>query len=118
MLQPPAAPEEESSGATSWVAGAAMLMMFATLGSAITGMLRDIAIGHVYGRTVIADAFYNAATIPDFLYFLVAGGALRTGFVPVFTELMARGEEERAWRTFSALFWLLALIAALLATAG
>lgn len=111
-------PREQSSGATSWMANAAILMIFATLASAVTGMFRDIAIGHVYGRTVIADAFYNAATIPDFLYFLVAGGALRTGFVPVFTELMAKGEEDRAWRMFSAIFWLLSMIAALLAGAG
>lgn len=117
-LAPGAAPEETSSGASSWVANAAVLMMFATLASAITGMFRDIAIGHVYGRTVVADAFYNAATIPDFLYFLVAGGALRTGFVPVFTALVAQGEEDRAWRTFSALFWLLLMVAALLAAGG
>ncbi len=110
--------DEQSSGATSWMANAAILMMFATLASAITGMFRDIAIGHVYGRSVVADAFYNAATIPDFLYFLVAGGALRTGFVPVFTELMARDEEDRAWRMFSAIFWMLSGIAALLAGAG
>ncbi len=100
------------------MANAAILMIFATLASAVTGMFRDIAIGHVYGRTVVADAFYNAATIPDFLYFLVAGGALRTGFVPVFTELMAKGEEDRAWRTFSAIFWLLAMFSAVLAGAG
>ncbi len=117
-IRPGAAPEEASSGATAWMANAAILMMFATLASAITGMFRDIAIGHVYGRTVIADAFYNAATIPDFLYFLVAGGALRTGFVPVFTEMVAKGEEDRAWRTFSALFWLLSMLAAMLAGTG
>ncbi len=116
QLTPP--PEEQSSGATSWMANAAILMMFATLASAVTGMLRDVAIGHQFGRTVVADAFYNAATIPDFLYFLVAGGALRTGFLPVFTELMAKGEEHRAWRTFSSLFWLLSIFAALLAVSG
>lgn len=118
VIAPGAAPEETSSGATSWVANAAILMMFATLASAVTGMFRDIAIGYVYGRTVVADAFYNAATIPDFLYFLVAGGALRTGFVPVFTALMAKGEEERAWRTFSALFWLLLIVSTVLAMGG
>jgi putative peptidoglycan lipid II flippase len=115
---PPPQAAEQSSGATSWMANAAILMIFATFASAVTGMFRDIAIGHVYGRSVVADAFYNAATIPDFLYFLVAGGALRTGFVPVFTELMARGEEDRAWRMFSAMFWLLSMVAALLAGAG
>ncbi|MEA3401926.1 MAG: murein biosynthesis integral membrane protein MurJ [Armatimonadota bacterium] len=109
---------QQPGGATSWMADAAILMMFATLMSAITGLLREAAIGHQYGRGYITDAFYNALTIPDFLYFLVAGGALRTGFVPVFTELMARGQEDRAWRTFSTLFWLLAMVSALLAGAG
>lgn len=111
-------PEQEASGATSWMANAAILMMFATLMSAVTGLLRESAISYRFGSGHVTDAFYNALTIPDFLYFLVAGGALRTGFVPVFTELMARGKTERAWRTFSALFWLLAMVSAVLAGAG
>ncbi len=112
-------PVEETStgGATSWMASAAFLMIFATFMSGVTGLLRDVAIGARFGRTG-ADTFFNAASVPDLLYFLVAGGALRTGFVPVFTQFLARGEEDRAWRTFSALFWLLALGAGVMAALG
>ncbi len=105
------------SGATSWMASAAFLMIFATFMSGATGLLRDVAIGNRFGQAG-ADAFFQASRVPDLLYFLVAGGALRTGFVPVFTELVARGEEDKAWRIFSALFWLLALVAGVLATVG
>jgi len=63
------------SGATSWMASAAILMVFATFMSGLTGLLRDVAIGARFGREG-ADAFFNASSIPDLLYFLVAGGAL------------------------------------------
>ncbi len=99
------------------MASAAVLMVFATFMSGLTGLLRDVAIGARFGREG-ADAFFNASSIPDLLYFLVAGGALRTGFVPVFTKYLAEGKEQQAWRTFSALFWLLAMGAALLAGVG
>jgi len=99
------------------MASAAVLMVFATFMSGLTGLLRDVAIGARFGREG-ADAFFNASSIPDLLYFLVAGGALRTGFVPVFTKYLAQGKEQQAWRTFSALFWLLAMGAALLAGVG
>ena len=109
--------EKTPSGATSWMASAAFLMIFATFMSGVTGLLRDIAIGARFGREG-ADAFFNASSLPDLMYFLVAGGALRTGFVPVFTKYLAQGEEKQAWRTFSALFWLLALAAGLLSAVG
>lgn len=109
--------EEPTPGATSWMASAAYLMVFATFMSGVTGLLRDVAIGAQFGQTG-ADTFFNAASVPDLLYFLVAGGALRTGFVPVFTRFLARGEEDRAWRTFSALFWLLALASGIMSAVG
>ena len=117
-MPPQSEPVTEPTGATSWMAKAAILMIFATLGSAVTGMFRDIAIAHTYGSSAIADAFYNAATVPDFLYFMIAGGALRTGFVPVFTEFMAKGDEDGAWRMFSAIFWILAFASAIVAALG
>ena len=40
---------------------------------------------------------------------LVADAALSGAFVPVFSELLEKGDRRRAWRVASTLFWLLLL---------
>jgi putative peptidoglycan lipid II flippase len=40
---------------------------------------------------------------------LVADAALSSAFVPVFSELLEKGERKRAWRVASSLFWLIML---------
>ena len=40
---------------------------------------------------------------------LVADAALSSAFVPVFSELLEKGERKRAWRVASSLFWLILL---------
>jgi len=91
------------------LAGAAALMIFAVLGSAITGLIREIAIAREFGTSGELSAYVAAFGVPDFVYFLIAGGALRTGFIPVFTDYTARGRSDQAWKTFSTLFCLLLL---------
>jgi peptidoglycan biosynthesis protein MviN/MurJ (putative lipid II flippase) len=44
---------------------------------------------------------------PETISILIAGGALATGFVPVFTDYLSRGEDERASHTFRAMLTLL-----------
>ena len=88
---------------------AAALMVFATLGSSITGLAREIVFAHEFGTGPDYNAYLQAFGVPDLFYFLIAGGALRTGFIPVFTQYMAEGRADKAWRTFSVTFWVLLL---------
>lgn len=100
------------------LAGAAALMMGLTLLSALTGLVRVMVFGRQFGATGEIGAYFQAFRIPDFIYFLLAGGALRTGFVPVFTEYMAKGRAVQAWRTFSNTLWIIILVATALVTLG
>ncbi len=103
--------EAAETAPSQGLAGAAVLMMATTLLSAVTGLIRASALTWHYGATEDLNAYFQAFRIPDFVYFLVAGGAMRTGFVPVFSQYLARGERERAWRTFSATLWIMLLVA-------
>ena len=47
------------------------------------------------------DAFFAAFRIPDFLFQLVAAGALSSALIPVVAALLAADEEARAWRVVS-----------------
>src|SRR5207245_7997428 len=52
------------------------------------------------------NAFTVAFQVPNLFRALVADAALSSAFVPVFSELLEKGERKRAWRVASSLFWL------------
>jgi len=57
-----------------------------TLISRITGLVRDVVIGQVFGASPAADAFFVAFKIPNLFRRLFAEGAFAQSFVPVFGE--------------------------------
>jgi len=103
--------EAAGTAPSQGLAGAALLMMATTLVSAVTGLIRASALTWHYGATGDLNAYFQAFRIPDFVYFLVAGGAMRTGFVPVFSQYLAQGRREQAWKTFSNTLWIMLLVA-------
>ena len=52
------------------------------------------------------NAFTVAYQIPNLIRSLVADAALGAAFVPIFNELLTKGERERAWRVASTVWWL------------
>jgi putative peptidoglycan lipid II flippase len=90
------------------VGRAALMLALMVALSRLTGFGRLMVTSYLYGVSEVTDAYNAAFNIPDTLNILIAGGALATGFVPVFTQLLSRGETERAQRTFRAMWTLLA----------
>jgi putative peptidoglycan lipid II flippase len=76
-------------------------MMAAILASRLLGLVRNAVISHQFGQKYWADVYFGAFQIPDLLYFLIAGGALSSAFIPVFTEYLTKGREKEAWHLFS-----------------
>jgi putative peptidoglycan lipid II flippase len=107
-------PEEQSR---EGVASAAVLMIVTILMSAAAGLARDMLYAWQFERATYA-AFVMAFRVPDFVFILLAGGALRTGFVPVFTGLYERGAVAAAWRTFNACLAGLLLVAGCIIALG
>ncbi|MCS6863420.1 MAG: hypothetical protein NZT92_24200, partial [Abditibacteriales bacterium] len=62
----------------STIAGAAALMMVMILLSRVSGLIRQLVISHLFGVTWQTGAYVSAFNIPDFIYFLISGGALAT----------------------------------------
>ncbi len=90
-----------------------MVMAFVLL-SRVLGVVREIVIGHFYGQGTTTDIYTAAFRIPDVLQYLVAGGALATVFVPVFTEYWEKGQKKDAWRVFGSVISIVAVVAAIL----
>ena len=83
------------------------LFAVATGASRLVGMLREAATAWIFtvqGEAI--NAFTVAYQIPNLIRSLVADAALGAAFVPIFNELLTKGERERAWRVASTVWWL------------
>lgn len=87
--------------------------MFAFVLSNLIGLVRQILVSRTFGTNQSLDAFYAAATFPDLLFSLLAGGALASAFVPTFTGFLATEKRDDAWRLASAITNLVILILSL-----
>ena len=67
-----------------------------TMGSRVLGFLRDILIASVLGASPVADAFFVAFKLPNFLRRLFAEGAFNAAFVPLFAGTLERDGREAA----------------------
>ncbi len=77
--------------------------------SRILGLVREIVASYYFGAAGKVNAFTVAFQVPNLVRSLVADAALSSAFVPVFSELLEKGERKRAWRVASTLFWLMLL---------
>ena len=93
---------------TTMSVGKAALMLAGMIAlSRVLGLGRTMLTSYLYGTGPQAAAFEAAFNIPDTVTTLIAGGALATGFVPVFAQYLALGQQEQAQRTFRAMWTLL-----------
>lgn len=77
------------------------IMFVSLLLSRVLGLVRDSVMAGKFGSDAHTDAYRLAFQIPDLLFFLVAGGALSSAFIPVFSEYLHTNREREAWRIFS-----------------
>ncbi len=78
--------------------------------SRVLGLIREIVAANYFGARGPINAFTVAFQIPNLVRALVADAALSSAFVPVFSELLEKGEKARAWRVASTVFWLFLLV--------
>ena len=77
--------------------------------SRVLGLVREIVASYYFGAAGKVNAFTVAFQVPNLFRSLVADAALSSAFVPVFSELLEKGDRKRAWRVASTLFWLMLL---------
>jgi putative peptidoglycan lipid II flippase len=83
------------------------------------GLLREVVIARQFGAGAEMDAYLAAFRLPDFLFYVVAGGALGSAFIPVFTGYLTREDLPGAWRLASAVInWVVLVLSGLGALAA
>jgi putative peptidoglycan lipid II flippase len=104
-----AAPPPDA-GHSRRLARSAAVFSVATAVSRVLGLAREMVSAYFFGVSGLINAFTVAIQIPNLVRALVADAALSGAFVPVFSELLEKGERKRAWRVASTLFWLVLLV--------
>lgn len=102
----------ESTSRHAFLVGAGILI------SRIIGVARQRVFAHYLGTSDAAGAFSAAFRIPNFLQNVFGEGALSASFIPVYANLLARGEEKEASRVADAVLTLLALATSVIVVIG
>ncbi len=114
-MQPEAAGGGARALSGGQIARAAGLVMLAYVLSGVLGIVRQSAINSAFGAGIKLDAFIAAQRVPETLFVLVAGGALGSAFIPVFTRFLAQDDAEGAQRLANGVITLVVAVATLLA---
>jgi len=77
--------------------------------SRVLGLVREVVAASYFGVTGAMSAFTIAFQVPNLVRALFADSALQGAFIPVFTELLERGERREAFRIASSLFFVICL---------
>jgi putative peptidoglycan lipid II flippase len=95
---------------------ATLILTGSFIASRILGLLRTSLFAYVFGTTATSDAFLQAFLVPDLIFNIIAGGALSSAFIPVFTQYtVGEHDEKSAWHITSSLLNLVVAIMAVFA---
>jgi putative peptidoglycan lipid II flippase len=120
QLRPAAEPAQDTgmiqrvrvARASSIISGALMI-------SSILGLLQTFLFTYVFGTKVEGDAYLQAYLIPNLIYTVVAGGALSSAFIPVFTSYsVGRRDDKTAWHIASSALNISVIVMILFSTIG
>ncbi|MBN2001977.1 MAG: murein biosynthesis integral membrane protein MurJ [Anaerolineae bacterium] len=92
------------------IARAALVVMVAFAISRVLGLVRQIVFSHYFGTGPEMDAYVAAMRIPEAIFMVVAGGALGSAFIPLFSARLTRDEAASAWRLASAIINILLVV--------
>ncbi|WP_253711669.1 murein biosynthesis integral membrane protein MurJ [Bradyrhizobium sp. WD16] len=98
----PLLPRANGGGGRARIVGIATAIWAASIFlSRLIGLVREQIIGRTLGASRQADLYFASFTLPDFLNYLLAAGALSIVFIPIFLGYLERGDDKRGWHAFS-----------------
>jgi putative peptidoglycan lipid II flippase len=97
----------------------ATVLLVAAVGlSRVIGYLREAYIAWAFGAGANTDAYVAAFTLPDFVNYLLAGGAASITFVSIFTRYSSEGRDEDAQKAFSTVITVMSAVLAVMIVAA
>jgi putative peptidoglycan lipid II flippase len=99
-----------AAGQHGRLARSTLIFSVATALSRVLGLVREMVAAYYFGINGKINAFTVAFQIPNLARALLADAALSGAFVPIFSDLLEKGDRKRAWRVASTIFWLVLLV--------
>lgn len=96
----------------------AYLVAAGILLSRIAGLVRMRVLAHFLGNSDAGDAFYAAIKIPNFPQNLLGEGVLSASFIPVYANLISKGDKKQASQVAGIILSILALLVSLIVCLG
>jgi len=91
------------------ITSAAIIIGALSVVSRLLGIIRDRVLASQFGAGDILDAYYAAFRLPDLVYNLLILGAVSAGLIPVFASLLAKHQEQEAWKLINSILNLLSV---------
>ena len=92
------------------IAKAAGTVMVSFVISNLFGLFAKTMIARAFGTGVYSNCYFAANRFSEIIFNLVAGGALGSAFIPVFTGLLAEDDKDKAWKLASSIVNLVLLV--------
>ena len=67
----------------------------------VIGYLREMYVAWAFGAGPKTDAYVAAFTLPDFLFYILAGGTASITFISIYTRKISAGEKREAQQAFN-----------------
>jgi len=90
---------------------ATLLLMVSVMLARVIGYLREMYVAWAFGAGPTTDAYVAAFQIPDYLFYLLAGGTTSITFISIYTRHTSRGERDRAEKAFNTTVTIMTMIA-------
>ena len=90
---------------------ATLLLMVSVMLGRVIGYLREMYVAWAFGAGPTTDAYVAAFQIPDYLFYLLAGGTTSITFISIYTRHTSRGERDLAEKAFNTTVTIMTVIA-------
>ena len=89
---------------------ATLLLMASVMLARVIGYLREMYVAWAFGAGPKTDAYVAAFTIPDFLFYILAGGTASITFISIYARHTAKGEERQAQQAFNSTITIMTVV--------
>jgi putative peptidoglycan lipid II flippase len=89
---------------------ATLLLMASVMLARVIGYLREMYVAWAFGAGPKTDAYVAAFTIPDFMFYILAGGTASITFISIYARHTAKGEERQAQQAFNSTITIMTVV--------
>lgn len=89
---------------------ATLLLMASVMLGRVIGYLREMYVAWAFGAGPKTDAYVSAFTLPDFLFYVLAGGTASITFISIYTRRISKGEERKAQEAFNSTITIMTIV--------